>query len=396
MLYFIRKHLIPGVILLLAGLIVFWQFPNIPQKIAFDELEFARLALSLQGKWQIFSHEATGHATPYFYLLLLSLKTLGLNVLALRLPAALFGVANCLLVYLLFRHYFSDKLAALGALIFASSHWVFNFSRFGFEATYLLFWELLALINLLAYLKNKKILNLGLLLLATVASFYSYLPGRLFFLLPTVIMIIQKVKIKYLITYLLLFFICVLPLVVVTGGTENRVQELLYLNQDLPLDTKVGYFGKNISKNILMLNLQGDLNGRHNYPGKPGLNPGLGLLFWLGLIISLKNWRKFVLFYLWAALSVFPSLLTLPTENPHFLRTYTVTVSLVFLITWALKTLFEKFPKAAVWLLILVIVSGVYEVRTYFKYQATVFNKAFEKTQIDLKKLKIGNNRQEL
>ncbi|OGK66449.1 hypothetical protein A2209_01710 [Candidatus Roizmanbacteria bacterium RIFOXYA1_FULL_41_12] len=396
MLYFNRKRLIPLMILLFSSLVVFWQFPLIPQKMAFDELEFAKLALDLEGKWQIFSKQATGHATPYFYLLLLSFKTFGLNIGALRLPAALFGVANCVLVYYLFRRFFSDWLAALGALIFGFSHWVFNFSRFGFEATYLLFWELFGVINLLSYLKNKKILNLGLLLVATLASFYSYLPGRLFFLLPTAIMIINKVKTKYWLTYLILFSVFALPLVLVTGGTENRVQELLYLNQDLPLITKLGYFWENIVKNILMLNFYGDLNGRHNYPGKPGLNPAMGVLFWIGLALSLKNRTKYWFFYLWIILSIVPSLLTLPTDNPHFLRTYTVTVGLVFLITLALKTLFKRFPKAVILILLLVIASGIYEVRTYFKYQKPVFNKAFEKTPLDLNKLKIGNNRQEL
>src|SRR3989339_509016 len=354
MLYFNRKRLIPLMILLFSSLVVFWQFPLIPQKMAFDELEFAKLALDLEGKWQIFSKQATGHATPYFYLLLLSFKTFGLNIGALRLPAALFGVANCVLVYYLFRRFFSDWLAALGAL------------------------------------------NLGLLLVATLASFYSYLPGRLFFLLPTAIMIINKVKTKYWLTYLILFSVFALPLVLVTGGTENRVQELLYLNQDLPLITKLGYFWENIVKNILMLNFYGDLNGRHNYPGKPGLNPAMGVLFWIGLALSLKNRTKYWFFYLWIILSIVPSLLTLPTDNPHFLRTYTVTVGLVFLITLALKTLFKRFPKAVILILLLVIASGIYEVRTYFKYQKPVFNKAFEKTPLDLNKLKIGNNRQEL
>lgn len=392
--YFNKNSLYSWLILLISLLVIFWQFGQIPAKLAFDEVEFAKLALSLEGKWQIFSPLATGHATPYFYLLLLAIKTFGLNVMALRLPAAIFAVLNSYLVWLLLQVYFPKKTAFLGTLVFTTSHWVMNFGRYSFEATYLLFWQLTTILTVKQFLKTKKLGFLALALFATIAAFYSYLPGRIFAILPILMLIIGKAKWQLIAGFMIIFTLFTIPLIQASGTYENRVQELSFLSQNAPLTTKISYFGENVLKNILMLNFQGDLNGRHNYPGKPALNPALGILFWLGFILSFRKIKNSWLFYVWLVLSILPSLFTLPQENPHFLRTYTLTVSLVFFITLALSSLNKIKPKWFIGLALLIMLSSVYELRTYFKYQPKVFKNAFEKNQADLNQLKVVDNLQ--
>lgn len=79
------------VVSLIAVFLVFYQFTFIPKYLAFDEVEFTKLALSLDGKpYSPYSQLATGHSTMYFYILLTSIKTFGINVFALRFPAAVF------------------------------------------------------------------------------------------------------------------------------------------------------------------------------------------------------------------------------------------------------------------------------------------------------------------
>jgi len=386
--YFSKNTLNAFLIIVVSALVIFWQFPNLPQKLAFDEIEFTRLALSLENSFEIYSTKATGHATPYFYLLLASLRTFGINSFGLRLPAALFGLVNPLLVYLVFRFYFNKRSALLGSLIFATMHWVFQFSRFAFEATYLLFWELVAIYNLLAFNKNRESLHFILLTLATVIVFYSYLPGRIFFLLPLGYLVWQKFPLKTVGLYFGAFLLFAIPLLIASGTVENRVGSLTYLNQPIPTSTKVTYFVTNVSKNLLMLNFSGDINGRHNYPEKPALNPFIGALFWIGIFLGIKHKPKSRLFFLWMVLSIAATLLTIPSENPHFLRTYTITVSIVFFITLTLEKLWPK-PKLLEYTLIgLIILSGIYEIRTYFKYQKKIFLSAFESTQKDLEQFK--------
>jgi len=382
--YFNKNTLSYLLILFVSGLVIFWQFPRLPQKLAFDEIEFTRLAVSLKQGFTIYSAKATGHATPYFYLLFGAFKVFGVTPFALRLNAALFGLVNPLLLFLILRFYFSRRSALLGSLIFATMHWVFQFARFAFEGTYLLFWELLAVYNLLAFHKSKKTKNLVVLIISTILAFYSYLPGRIFFIVPLAFLIWQKTAWKTVALYLCTVLILAIPLMVASGAVENRVSSLTYLSQSIPISQKVGYFFENISKNLLMFNFRGDINGRHNYPGKPALNPLLGILFWVGLFLGFRQKSKYRLFFLWISLGFVATLFTLPAENPHFLRTYTTTAGVVFFITLALEKLFPK-PKFLGYLLIgLIILSGVYEIRTYFKYQKKVFISAFESTQKDL------------
>jgi hypothetical protein len=137
-----------------------------------------------------------------------------------------------------------------------------------------------------------------------------------------------------------------------------------------------------------MFFIKGDTNGRHNYPGKPALNPILSILFIIGLLISIKNFKnwynKMFLFYF--LISLFPALMTYPWENPNMLRTYTVLPSIVFFIgntiyhlsAIASRLSFNKKILILCFLFLIILFSCFYELRTYFKYQAIVFDQSFE------------------
>lgn len=154
------KKIFPIIILTIISLfLVFYRFAYIPKYLAFDEVEFAKLALSLENKPYIaYSSLATGHSTLYFYILLASLKTFGINVFALRFPAAIFGILSVLLFYLIMKKVFKQLnnetmkqwLPFILSLILLSSRWFLNFARFSFEATFLLFLELTSIYFLLA------------------------------------------------------------------------------------------------------------------------------------------------------------------------------------------------------------------------------------------------------
>ncbi len=370
-------------ILLLSSVIVFFRFNQIPKNLAFDEVEFAKLALSLNGKPYIpYSTLATGHSTLYFYIILLSLKIFGITNFALRLPAAVFAVFSSILFYLILKKTdkFKEPIPFLGAVILATSHWFINFSRFSFEATFLLFLELSSILFLFSFFKKEK--NIYLILSAIFAglAFNSYTPGRIFFLLPAVFLVKKP---KKMLLFLIVFLLLISPLsLYLRNHRDVRVDEQLFLkNKNLSPYKKLQFFGENFKSNILMFNIKGDLNGRHNFPGKPALNPLLGVLFIAGIITTLINWKKsynlFFIFYFF--LSLFPSFLTYPRENPHMLRTFTAVISAVYFTLVFLKILIRKNRKFFAPLIILLIaISSIYEIRTYFKYQPLVFQKAFE------------------
>lgn len=420
------KKFFPIIILALVSVfIIFYRFADIPKNLSFDEVEFTKLALSLDKKSYIpYSQLATGHSTLYFYILLGSLKTFGINTFALRFPAAVFGVLSAIIFYLILKIVFQKNkilntyYLILNAFILLSSRWFLNFARFSFETTFLLFLELTSIYFLL--LADAKMLNFFATLdLATARrlqlsqknlissicliisglfagfSFLSYTPGRIFFILPLFFLTLQTLKTfkLYKLAYFLIpFVIIITPLTtyLMTHQDTRIDQQFFLMNHEMPINQKLTGLWSNISSTALMFNIKGDVNGRHNYPNKPALNPILGVLFIAGLIISIKNWGNIYnkLFLIYFLISLLPALMTYPWENPNMLRTYTVLPSIVYFIGNTIiilcavvhkiiKNKFVRYLILTTFYLILFF-SCFYELRTYFKYQSTVFSQSFE------------------
>ena len=431
------RKIFPIIILaLISAFLIFYRFADIPKYLAFDEVEFTKLALSLDNKPYIpYSQLATGHSTLYFYILLCSLKTFGINTFALRFPAAIFGILSVIIFYFIMQNIYqknkilNTKYLILNTLILLSSRWFLNFARFSFEATFLLFLELTSIYFLLKFdevlkvktvflrqspgapvgvWRSKKTLSNFYIIVSGIFSglaFLSYTPGRIFFLLPMGFLILDLYRrgmsrlynAKMIIKNLLLFLI---PLLIITtpltnyliNNKDTRIDQQFFLkNNEMPIQEKLNGFWYNVSSTALMFNIKGDVNGRHNYPNKPALNPILGILFIIGLVVSIKNFKnlynKIFLFYF--LISLFPALITYPWENPNMLRTYTVLPSAVYFIGTAIYHLSSIVQR---WLLnkgiprylilntlyLILIFSSFYELRTYFKYQSIVFNQSFE------------------
>jgi len=413
-----KNNWIPvGIALLLGAFLIFYKFCIVPQFLTFDEIEFAKLALSLFGKPYIpYSPLATGHSTLYFYILLFSLKVFGISSLSLRLPSAIFGITTLVLIYFVLRKALQkikwihspiliQALSVGGLFMLGTTRWFYNFARFGFEATFLLTLELASLLFFLHYLdhKQKKWL-VGSGLLAGLA-YNSYQPGRLFFsiiLFALFLFILErknnrldfsffsKKTILMFFTFLIPFVICITPLTLyLSQNPDVRVNQLFYpANTELSASDKLSFFGRNLASSTLMFSVKGDVNGRHNYPNKAALNPIISIFFVLGIFFALKDIKSKVnqTVLLYFLVSVVPTLFTYPWENPNMLRTFTVLPSIIYFSLYAFGTLYRfgeqrlRIQSRALIILMFVLlsVSALYDVRTYFLYQAPVFKEAFE------------------
>ncbi len=401
------------ILTLVASILIFYKFNQIPKNLSYDEVEFAKLAISLDKKpYTPFSSLATGHSTLYFYIILLSFKIFGINNFALRFPSALFGVLNVLLFYFIIKVSMKEYgniaikkwFPFILSLIFLTSRWYFNFARFSFEATFLLFLELASVYFLFQYLKKRE--STGLLLATVFAglTFNSYTPGRIFFIIPLVFIVWRVIKqwssgttsnvagaTKQLSLGLFIFLLTVLPLTsYLFTHPDIRFQQQFFINNsNESIHRKAEFLWSNIKSTVLMFNLKGDVNGRHNYPFKPALNSVLGVFFLGGLFLTLKNYKNFYnqFFLLYFVISLIPSILTYPWENPNMLRTFTVIPSVVFfagravefLMGLNLKKTYKKY--LVFFILFLLVSSSIYEIRTYFRYQSKVFEQAFEVKQ---------------
>jgi hypothetical protein len=208
---------------------------------------------------------------------------------------------------------------------------------------------------------------------------------------------------KQLLLFIIPFIIVITPLTLyLSTHKDTRInQQFFLMNHEMPINQKISGLWSNISSTVLMFDFKGDMNGRHNYPGKPALNPILGILFIVGLAIAVKNWKNpinlFSVFYF--LLSIFPALMTYPWENPNMLRTYTVLPSVVYFIGIAIlfitnflnKIIKIKSPKYLILntIYLILIFSSFYELRTYFKYQSKVFTEAFDIRESLQKAIKI-------
>ena len=131
--------------------------------------------------------------------------------------------------------------------------------------------------------------------------------------------------------------------------------------------TKTFFVG--IGKTALMFNVHGDENYRHNLGGTPMLDPIVGILFWIGVIIVFCRLNKieYFLLLMWVGALSLPEILT-AEGIPHALRIVGI-MPVVFLciglaLDWIItKVKLEKF--ATYIILGLLIISGVFG---YYKY----------------------------
>ncbi|MFA9289105.1 MAG: ArnT family glycosyltransferase [Weeksellaceae bacterium] len=393
------------IISIVGWLVVFYQFPLIPQHLNIDEVEFAQLALSLDGKaYAPYSPLATGHTTLYYYVILLCFKLFGITAFGLRLPAALSGVINGILIYMIMYFLFVKKedkkpsmfslfLPLATALTFVTMRWQFQFARFSFEVTFLMMFELLSLLFIILHQRTKSWKWLLAAGIAAGLAFNSYLPGRVFVAIPGLYVLWYiwsqqkhwKERFQTILSFFIPFLIVITPLLMYfMQARDVRVYQLSYVNNEmLSLNEKISFFTENVRKTAGIFHIQGDLNGKQNYPGKPALNPIMGILFVIGMLYSIRKIKVFphFIFLAYFVLSLIPTILTYPWENPHMLRTYTSIPAIVFWIGTAFWLIYNKFKRQYLimaFITALLIISVVYDLRTYFIYQVPIFDAAFE------------------
>jgi hypothetical protein len=160
-------------------------------------------------------------------------------------------------------------------------------------------------------------------------------------------------------------------------------------NKELSILKKAEFIGENVVSSHLMLFYpgKGDIHGTHNYPYKNALNPIVNVLFFSGILVGLKYFRKnkyVILFFLYYVISILPAIFTYPWENPNMLRMYSALVPIVFFCSLSVYKLTASLSKrinptfALSFIVILFLLSATYELRSYYVFHSRVFVQAFE------------------
>lgn len=297
--------------------------------------------------FKVFYPDNNGRESLIIWLEAIMFLIFGPSVWALKFTTAVIGIFTVLGVYLLAKQIFKkispkyEAIALLSAFLLSISFWHVNFSRIGFRAIMVPFFITFGFYYLLKAfdsLKNRDFIISGIFF---GMGFYTYISYRfVILLLGLMIFLYWKeskkgnstksflTQIKYL---LLSIFIVALPIGIYflfhLGDFFGRASGVSIFQQKNPAFALL----KSIAFHLGMFNFYGDSNWRHNYSGSPELFWPVGIIFIIGLVISIaglikgskaKNFSLFISYFLllsWILILLLPGFLS-GEGIPHALR----------------------------------------------------------------------------
>lgn len=221
-----QKWILLGIIVLLAAILRLWQLGAVPVSPDWDEVSLGYNAYSIAhtgrdeyGAFLPVVMRSFDDYKPalYSYLAIPTTEVFGLNVFAVRLPSALFGIITVLAVFFVMKEIFKkDSLALLVSFFLAISPWHLQFSRIAFESNVGLGCNVLGVLFFLKGLKKPWLLFLSIT--SFVASAYVYQSEKVFSPLIILALVtiywkdIVQLPRKYLYGALVIGFILSLPM----------------------------------------------------------------------------------------------------------------------------------------------------------------------------------------
>ena len=302
-----RKYIIILLaILSIACFFRLWELDSIPPGLYPDEAINGNQAITEFGK--IFYPENNGREGLFINLIGLSFSIFGVSVLSFRLVPALIGTSTVLGLYLLTRElfsvYYNDEnrsriIALFSSFFLAVSFWHINFSRIGFRAILVPFVLTFSFYFLFKSIRTKKIWNIVLAGIIFGLGFHTYIAFRVAVLLLGIIFIfwylvykkqnLQKRMLAFSSLFLIFCFLTALPIVLFflqnPDDFMGRASNVSIFTQP----NKITALGESLVCHLVMFNFFGDYNWRHNISGFSVLFWPVGILFLIGLFISIKK-----------------------------------------------------------------------------------------------------------
>lgn len=358
-----------------------WRLESLPPGLYTDEAFYALDAVEvIKGARPIYFPANNGREPLYIYLLAGSIKLLGHTPLAVRLPAAILGSLTVLTAYGLARTLFTPRVGLMVAALTAGSLWAIALSRVGLRANTLP--PLAALMMMLAVQGYHQPTNSKKWFMLTAFSgallglcFYTYIAARLIPFSCVAVGLFWYIAkrssfptTRWMVAFTVPATLVIIPLAVY--AVQNPAVYFGRIEQVSVIDQGARSLFDNLFTVLDMFVGHGDLNARHNLPGRPVFDWALGALFWCGVALAMyRGWAKrelaCVLTLVWAATMLLPTLLS--NEAPHFLRAIGA-IPMVFVFpALALDWLWNRINRLGQGALSLALsVSVVWGAQTYF------------------------------
>lgn len=359
-----RGYLISAAVIFAIAIFArLWELGEFPFGTWFDEAGNGLAAVHILEDPSYRPVYVSSAQTPahFHYLLALSFLVFGRSTAAIRLVPAAFGILAVLFAYLLFSRWFGKRLGLVAAALVAVMRYHLTVSRFGMQPAATPAFELVVLYFLDRACERRQLRDFAWMGLTLGLGMAFYFAFRLFPLILAVFggaLVLAALRrsrrtpataasavpgawtqIRQLAPHLGVF---ALGFVITTAPiTQFAIQQpdqffertstvSIFHERDEPNLAKALW--NNTRAHLLMFNLEGDGNGRHNVPGEPMLDPLTGSLFLLGLALALRRWRDppNLLMVLVFFVMLLGGILSLDYEAPQSLRSIGVVPALVY------------------------------------------------------------------
>ncbi|HBT81214.1 hypothetical protein A2757_01940 [Candidatus Giovannonibacteria bacterium RIFCSPHIGHO2_01_FULL_48_47] len=355
-----KTWLILAIIIALAVFLRFFDLARVPPGLYPDEAMNGNNALeALANKdWKVFYPENNGREGLFINLQSLSLAVFGNKPWALRLVSAVFGTFTVLGLFFLSKALFENhQIALLASFFLAASFWHINFSRIGFRAIMAPFFLVWGLYFFFKFFKDQGS-SAAQTLAAAFGGFlfglgaHSYIAYRITPLLLLTPLIYRsptstgsRTSCFPCLAALFLFFAFLAFAPLGLYFAENpadffgRTNQISIFSESAPLKA----LSVNIVKTLGMFWFYGDGNWRHNFSGSPQLSLPVGIFFFIGLWLALKNLRSFNSVFLlsWLIIALLPVIIS-AEGLPHALRAIMAIGPVMILAGWGGIYIFEK------------------------------------------------------
>lgn len=300
-----------------------------------------------------------GHPTPLLYLVGLSMHFFGKTVIAIRLQSILFGVLDVAIMYIFLRQLFTKQTSFVTSLLLTFSYSHLVLSRFAYDMTAAIFFQILAIFFLYRAYIYKTIhhfVGIALSLGMGLFTYYSFRSFTILFVILTFLCIFSQGKkdwIKKTTVFISVLFISSILLASYDLRNSNdllaRTKALSVFNQGFSQTRLIGELGGNIRNDAGALFFVGDPTPRQN-PSQTSLFDIFStVLYFVGVGIVYKKNKLFffisLLFVVFALINdvftveIFPEFHFYGTGHPNLLRISGIIPIVYFWIAYAFNWL---------------------------------------------------------
>ena len=343
-----RRGLISGTTVALAAIVAvaavvrLVSLTDVPPNVSPDEAD------NLLVIYHIMADEGPGFfgldwkPSPAFSMYLTSafIRVFGESITGMRMASVVLSLLSLIAFYHLARQALSRSASLAATFLLGTNLWYLHFSRSGWENVHVGLYAVMAALMLTLAIKHQKWYLYAASGLFATLGLYGYTTGRAIVLavvayLPAAVLLHRQRWKSILLGYALLLVVCAVLFLPQLKTALDDWEKFNYRTKVVSVfSTSDEYLGDSGLPRILAhqvwrtidgfflmdsgVSLLG-LNRRYIPPGWAFLDRITGVLFWLGLAVSIVRWRQTVLWWAMLLMMVFP-VQVLSTGTPDAAR----------------------------------------------------------------------------